>query len=273
MTDPTIKTATHASESGHWYSRDGQQILEVPRANGKGTRKATLADARKLDYAPGVTTIIGCAAKPQLTTWLQRQAILAALTLPRQPNESEPDWMRRVEIDMGEHARQAAEEGTRIHAAVQAAIQGQPVDAAYLDHVAGVQKLLPQDAGLWVAERCVVHPLGYGTKADISATNYLLDLKGKDGDQAAMDAMPTYDEHAMQLAATSEAIIATDKSGAREIHCGILFVSRTHPGAASLRWVDEQALMRGWAMFRSLLTYWQEKQGHRPWPPIDQREF
>lgn len=275
---PMLEVATkkaHTKESGHWYRRHAgishadrytyEQVATVTARDGS-QRPATLRDARKHDYAPGVTTIIGCADKPGLTNWMVDQAILAALTLPRHPAETEAEFLRRVKEDSKAQAAKAAEEGTRIHAAIQAQIQGEPVGHAYLEHVAGILDKLPKDGGPWVAERTVGHHLGFGTKADLSSDNYLIDFKGKDGDQATLDALPVYDEHCMQLAATNEALGAT--TGTYAVACGILFVSRTHPGAASMRWAfddDNKAGMRGWAMFKSLLTYWQEKAEHYPW--------
>ena len=134
MSDRTI-----VKESGHWYAKDGTQVLEVPKAKGDGWKKTTLREARTMNLAPGVTTIIKCAHAPQLDRWKQRQAIMSALTLPRTPDESEDDWLRRIEVDMGETARKAAEEGTKIHAALEAAIQGETYDSAYIPHVVGVQ--------------------------------------------------------------------------------------------------------------------------------------
>lgn len=279
MTTPTPTVASHASESGHWYSRSNmrtfQQIETVPSKSGVH-RPATLRDARKLDYAPGVTTIIGCSAKPALTNWMVNQGILAALTLPRREGESETAWLARVHEDRTAQSRAAAEEGTRIHAAVQAFVQGEPFNPAYDKHVAGVRQALGSlpTCG-WTAEACVGHFTGYGTKADLHVwdgdTLYVIDFKGKDGDQAALDAMNTYDDHAMQLAATAEAILYAQERGGYgheggvRVNAGILFVSRTDPGAASLRWVDTDTLLQGWEMFSALLSYWRAKTGHRPW--------
>ena len=71
-----IKTAD--SESGHWYAADGSPAYRITGKNGK-ERNTTVADARKLNLVPSVSGIIGVAAKPALTVWLQEQAILAAL--------------------------------------------------------------------------------------------------------------------------------------------------------------------------------------------------
>jgi len=54
-------------ESGHWYRQDGSQLLTMPKVKGDGHKRVTLREARKLgDLAPGVTTILRCAASPQL---------------------------------------------------------------------------------------------------------------------------------------------------------------------------------------------------------------
>ena len=54
-----------ASQSGHWYLPDGAPAYEIRGTNGK-VRPVTLRDARKLNLLPSVTTIMQCAAKPQL---------------------------------------------------------------------------------------------------------------------------------------------------------------------------------------------------------------
>ena len=75
-------------DSAHWYQRDGVPLHTVLSAKGE-PRPTTLRDARKLGLLPSVTNILGVIAKPGLTSWLQEQAVLAALTLPRIEGESE----------------------------------------------------------------------------------------------------------------------------------------------------------------------------------------
>jgi hypothetical protein len=154
-----VKVAKHASESsGHWWNERGELIEQVMKADGSGYTKCTLVHARKLDLAPGCTTVIKCADKPQLTLWLQRQAIISALTLPIRDNETEAQWLERVEHDMGETARKAAEAGSAIHAAVQAFVGRQFYDPIYEPHVKGatdeLQRVFGQQA--WKAEVSVV---------------------------------------------------------------------------------------------------------------------
>ena len=61
-----------ASESNHWYTRDGVPRYTVIGKNGK-ERATTLRDARTENLVPSVTTVLNVAAKPALTQWLQKQ--------------------------------------------------------------------------------------------------------------------------------------------------------------------------------------------------------
>ena len=94
------------SESSHWYTKTGDSAYQVEAKNGQ-MRATTLRDAKKLGLVPSVTTILGVAAKPALNTWLQTQVLLSALTLPREPNEPEKDWLERVMADSKAQGRQA----------------------------------------------------------------------------------------------------------------------------------------------------------------------
>jgi hypothetical protein len=265
-----VRLATHPSEAGsHWYRRDGSQVLEVPKADGSGMTPCTLRHARKLDLARGVTSYLKLVDKPGLTLWRCRQAILSALTLPRGIGEDEEKWMARVERDMEETGKQAAQKGTSIHAAIQGHIGGQPVDARMRSTVdAAMEKLAGLGDG-WRSEVGVAHPAGYGTKLDLVNDQALIDFKSKDGDQRTLDDLELYDEHEMQLVAGQTAASAGfDPEGGRLSHMpralGILFISRTHPGACSLHWMLGTRCERAWGMFTALLAYCHAKDGHRP---------
>ena len=47
-------------------------------------------------------------------------------------------------------------------------------------------------------------------------------------------------------------------------NAGIMFVSRTHPGACRMVGINNNELARGMDMFRALLDYWQKKNRYRP---------
>jgi hypothetical protein len=261
--------AERPSEGGHWYASDGTQIGEVERARGDGMRKPTLRDARKHGWGPGVTTIIGCAAAPGLNRWKQHQAALSALRIHRYVNDTEEEWLARVLEDAATIAKDAAEEGTRIHAAIERYYRGEAYDKNYRAHVIGVSTLIedhcPTANSLhpWLAEIGVAHPWGYGTKADLHSEAWVLDFKGRDGNQEKLDGMTTYESHWMQLAATRQALDLKVPTKHKK-DCAIIYVSRTHPSCCSFVKVTEEQLEQGLAMFKAQLDYWQAKNKHRP---------
>lgn len=251
----SITTYASASEGGHWYDEQGRQIAEVPSADGKRLIKPDIRHARKLQLAPGITSIIRCASRPDLELWKQRQAIQSALTLPRRSDETEADWLKRIEQDMQEHARQAAEEGTRIHAALQAWLERGEVVEEHAERVAGmVACLTALSPKPWKSETGCISRLGYGTKADLCAPGWVLDLKTKDDKD--LSEVKTYDSHWQQLWATRHALGV-------KARCGILFASRISTAVRFVEVTDDQ-LSKGEAMFRPLLAYWQAKNNHRP---------
>ena len=252
-------TKTRPSESGHWYDRDGTPRYEVIGANGK-TRPATLRDARKFGWYPGVTTIIRCAAAPNLENWKARQVLLAALTLPRRPDENDESFCERVMHDSGEEGRKAREKGTEIHAAIQGHYEGIPPCEDLLDYATGVAEVIEANfpGRIWTPEKPCAHDLGFGTKVDLSCADVVIDFKGAEFTKEEMAALRTYDEHDMQLGATRNAL---KRQGAE---CAICYVSRNVPGLARIIRVDEPELRRGWAMFKYLHGYWCEKNKYYP---------
>jgi hypothetical protein len=250
-----------ARESGHWYDRDGTPRYEV-RAKDGSMRNATLRDARKFGWYPGVTSIIKCAAAPGLETWKQNQVLLAALTLPRLEGENDESFCKRIMQDSQEVGRKARDKGTLIHAAIQGHYEGQAPDVDMLAYVQGVAECIRQNCGerKWIAEKACAHELGFGTKSDLHAFggDRFLDFKGSDFTKEEMASLKTWDEHAMQLAATRKAL------GYETGDCAIVYVSRTVPGLARLIWIDEDDLRRGWEMFCGLHAYWCAKSNYYP---------
>jgi len=99
----------------HWYRANGQACHTVLKADGKGERATTLADARKANLFPSVTSILSIKAKPALDAWKLEQAILSSLTLPRGKEETEDAFAKRITVDMQEEAERAATWGSKLH--------------------------------------------------------------------------------------------------------------------------------------------------------------
>lgn len=245
----------HAAENTHWYDRAGKPCYTIVGKNGK-ERATTLRDAREHRYVPSVTSIIRCAAAPGLEIWKQNQVLMAALTLPRRPDEPEAQWLERVVQDSKEQGRKAAERGTAIHAAIQGHYEGEPPAEEYWLHVRGTMGAVEGwlDLQPWKPERSFSHPLGYGGKCDLSCNIAVLDFKTKEF--GPDDKLKTWDEHAMQLSAYRYGLDIP------EARCAIVYVSVTHPGLVRVMEIPEDELGKGWEMFQGLLSYWQAKSGY-----------
>ena len=251
-----------SAESVHWYrAEDGAPQYTVKAKDGSD-RPTTLRDARKMDLVPSVTTVLKVAAKPGLEVWKNEQMLLAALTLPRKPEESEKEFIARIVADSKETGKQAAEAGTRIHESIEAWIEGvRPVEhediaKAFEESIFEHFKTHPMQP--WLTERAFASPLGFGGKVDLyciadehAPVGIVLDAKSKDF--GPDDKVEAYDEHLMQLAAYRHGL------GVPHARCANVFVSRSHPGLVKVVEWSEDELAKGWEMFQSLLRFWKLK--------------
>jgi len=244
------------AESGHWYTKEGTPAYTTIGKTGE--RPTTLRDARKLGLLPSVTTINGMLSKAGLDTWKQQQVLLAALTLPRIPTETEQEWLSRVMQDSKATGREAAERGTAIHAIIQGYFEQvyMPEKPPYLD---SIDKALEQAFGpqLWISEQSFGHPLGFGGKVDLMAKKmvgsdgFVVDFKTKETD---LDKVDVYFEHEMQLAAYREGL------GIPTARCAIVFVNAL-TNQVKLIEVQQDQLQKGWECFEHLLRVYQIKNG------------
>ena len=254
-------------DSAHWYRRDGAPMHTVPAARG-GERATTLRDARKLALLPSVTNILGVIAKPELTAWLQEQAVLAALTLPRLEGESEDAFAQRVVADSRSRTLSATDFGSAFHHGaerVALTLEVDPVDpiAAWLGHYrdwfqANVVRVL------WTERVLVNTGCGYAGTADLLIEHQahgltLVDLKtqglkaGANGERK-----PTaYKSWCYQLAAYR-------KSLGQPVACVNLIVdSKVASAPVEHRWSDVE-LEDGWRAFDAARTLWSIEKAFDP---------
>ena len=250
-------TATIATEAGHWYTETGEPAYTVPKAKGDGDRPTTITDARRLGLYPSFSTISKEAYKYNLEVWKIDQAIMAALTLPRNPGELEADWIKRVKFDARETGQKAADKGTAIHTAIEQVLLRQPVDPVWKAHAEEGLKAAAILVGhqTWAAEKSYCDPeLGYGGRVDLYSEGdipALVDFKSKDFTDPHKVGL--YDEHLMQLAAGRRGLRLPENT-----RCAIVFVSRLQPLSCLLE-ISKAEEKKGWEMFRNLLAYWQAK--------------
>jgi len=252
-----------SAESVHWYKAEDGAPQYTVKAKDGSDRPTTLRDARKMNLVPSVTTVLKIAAKPGLEVWKQEQMLLAALTLPRKPEETEKDFIARIVADSKETGKQAAELGTRIHESIEAWYEGVRGDIFHREIAEAFEEKVFIHFGThphqpWLTERSFSSPLGYGGKIDLyckpdqhAPTGIVLDAKSKDFDED--DKIEAYDEHLLQLAAYRHGL------GLPHARCANVFASRTKPGLIKIVEWSEEDLTRGWDMFKCLLKYWQLK--------------
>ena len=125
--------ATAKTKSSHYYLASGESC------------HGDLRSARKVGAFPSVTTILGAAgpSKQGLMNWKEEQAILSALSLPRNDGEADSDFAKRVVLDSRKEVEAAAVRGTHIHSLAEMIINGEePGDLVkgYEEHYAGLKE-------------------------------------------------------------------------------------------------------------------------------------
>ncbi len=109
--------------SAHWYNpKSAAPVFEVPKKDGKGTKKTTVKEAREMGLVPSVTTILRVLDKPELTNWRISKAIEASLELKQLPEESNEDFINRIIDKAEEQSTTAKDFGIKTHEAIEAYI-------------------------------------------------------------------------------------------------------------------------------------------------------
>lgn len=164
-----------------WYQwKDGviTPCYELPKKSGNGMKNYTLREARELKLLPSVTSVLSVIDKPELDNWRVEQAIKAALTLPRLPDEDADSFAQRVLADAEAQANKAAEFGTRIHDAI-AVLLGQQIGnykesidedlLPYLEHFDQWSEENIEE--VHAVEKCIGHPsIGVAGRMDLDCT-------------------------------------------------------------------------------------------------------
>lgn len=259
------------SEGSHWYWKHAEAAYEVPRADGKGWRPTTLADARKLNLLPSVTTILRILHKQALVDWLVEQACLAVLTAPRQPSETLDAFVERVlhtERQQDQEAQKARDLGTDIHAALECWFSGQEVPAEFRPWIEGPAREIGAGRRYVVAEKIVVGT-GYAGRVDLIQETgddwWLWDFKTTKTLPEPGEAWP---EHRLQLAAYAAAWWNAVEMGGVEawgkhIKCANCYISTVESGKFVICEHDDwQATFN--AGFRPLVEHWQWSTGYKP---------
>ena len=272
MSFPKVPTArsfdpskpAYTSSGGHWYDREGRpQYTVIAKGTGQ-PRPATLADARKHGWVPGVTTIINMESAPALTEWKVNQAIMAALTLPVIEGESLEDRKVRVLKDSIEQTETAKNTGTAIHNAIERAFLTGKVEQLPEFVQPVIDWLAKEFPGvLFEPEASFAHYRGYGCKIDLVSKDksIVLDFKTKSFRSSDPPKQFAYSQQAMQLWANARA------AGNKDAGKFNLFISTEEPGLLSPHeWPSRSKqeleafdlLLELWKIRRNYDTGWKE---------------
>lgn len=251
-----MTTAARPTEerASHWYSRDGKACYEVQRADGKGTRKTTIADARKMGLLVSPTNLLRILAKPHLDSWRIEQACLAVLTAPRKPDEPLDAFVHRVLNVEQEHNAErdaAAEIGTLIHDSVECALNDVQFDPKFKPYVDAVMAEINSLGKVKMTERilcgdghagrtdCVLESDEFITVCDFKGTNKIPDKP--------------YDEAVLQI---SSYCYSLGNTGDKRVRGAIIYIDRNNPGVVGTHIVKGEELERAYKRFRLILEYW-----------------
>ena len=243
-------------ESTHWYDSEGKPAYTIIGKNGN-ERSVNLRDARQLNLVPSVTTILGMAAKPALENWKVDQALMAALTLPRNEGESLDDFMKRAKEDSKQQAIDAAARGTSIHADIESGFSNGVETPCYLTVRAKLESYFPGED--WIAEDSFAHSDGFGGKIDLYCRQgVVVDFKSKDDLEGKDPKRLVYDEHGMQLSAYGYGL-GFDLPERLSV-----FIDRKNPEIVLVHQWDLQSHNKHLDMFLSLLNYWKLSKNYEP---------
>tara|TARA_R100001163_G_C5059464_1_gene196160 strand:- start:204 stop:1010 length:807 start_codon:yes stop_codon:yes gene_type:complete len=256
-------TDKHTSESGHWYTQEGEPMYTITGANGK-ERNTTLADARKLGLVPSVTGIIGVSAKPALERWKITEAIKSTMVLNIESDETIDEYVSRCREHSKLVGTKSAERGSEIHYEIEQGFVSGKESEPYLAIMDWLDDNYPLET--WIAEEAFCAKQGYGGKIDLySKRGIFIDFKTKDDLKGKDPKRLVYDEHGMQLSAYAQGC------GYEKAERVSIFIDREDTSLIACHiWDDTHEKHKD--MFNSLLRFWKLNKNYDPveqWTKIE----
>lgn len=242
----------------HWYTREGQPLHKVKKASGDGERSTTLRDARKLLLLPSVTTIFNIMSKSSLERWKTSKVIEACKELKQDEQESDYNFEKRVIERSNREVQEASELGSKIHEALEFALDGADYDKQYECYVKPVLEYIAT-LGLRAMEQEVVtasNEHGYAGRVDLFGFTGLndqpvvIDFKTRKTTEGK-PCVP-YEFQPMQISAYANSLFGTLDGvvGAN------IFISTTEIGRMEVVTYDSKKLKENFKAFKAMLNLW-----------------
>ena len=238
--------------SEHWYTSDGMP-----------NHDSDLRDARKKGLYPSVTSILKIQSNPGLENWKIQEAILSALTLPRNPGESDQNFASRIMTDSKSHAKDSANIGNLHHDyCEQWYNKKEPVAInGYENNCLELSRWIDTNLGKGFAEESFCNnEFGYAGKKDWfgelhSGRMAYVDYKTQGVKPGSRPVF--YDSWCQQLAAYSGGNLEAD-------HISVLI--GVHPDNQFIKvstWTQDE-VEKGWKIFQHLLAVWMLDRNYDP---------
>ena len=228
-------------------------------------KSPTLADARKLNLIPSVTTILRILDKPALNDWKVTQGVLAVMTSKQNPGEELDAFIHRVlqvERVQDQEAAGARDKGTAIHAALEAYFTGQEVHEDMRPWIGPAAEAIAARGKLVAAEKILVGD-GFAGKTDLiqesPACWWIVDYKTT----KKLPEKGAWPEAILQLAAYAKAFSRTLDTGGivptdtKPIRTANVYISTVEQGKFVV-WENDPDWQRAYnEAFRPLVSVWQ----------------
>ena len=255
---------------GHWYQPDGTPLHQVPKADGKGLRDTTLADAKKLGLLPSVTGITDIVAKPALMNWKAAQVAAAAFISPPSGEETQEYFIERVVNASHQSVAGAADLGSKVHDALEKLLTVGPASVP-ADMWAYVQPVLAwKDAAKITYDQIEIvlvnMEIGYAGRCDAlghDATGAPVIIDYKTRKTKPKQACKPYDTQGMQLAAYAVAHYGLDRL--HEVKAFNVYISTTEVGR--VEGYQHPSLLAHWEAFKASAILWGHIKGYDPRRP------
>lgn len=252
------------SQNSHWYYSDKTPCHQVPNKSKPGElRPTTLTDARKLGLLPSVTSICKLLVKPQLESWKQEQAVLAALTLPRVAGEDDQTFAKRVVEDAESIALNAAQKGTKIHNAIERYLMtGEKCVDEEVAHL--VEPFYDwSNANILDVKLCeavLISPDGYAGRLDLKADFAGLGIKYADfkSRKPTKGKIISYVDDGFQLSGYRRA------DQGFEFGCLSLLINSEEPSIPFVKEWTQEELIIGEEVFMHLFEIWKLVKNYTP---------
>lgn len=250
-----------SADSGHFYDWSGNSHHFIECKTREGTRRSTIADCRKNNWLPSVTTVLEAMAKPALTQWLINNAVDAVLTTPRMQGESLDDFKARaLAKDAQDESNKAKDLGTEIHAAIEEHLAGRLYAPQFQPYVDAAMTEIQKLGRVVASEKTLVHPMGFAGRMDCQCENHVitvLDLKSA----KKLPTKESWTEHKLQTAAYAACL---GNTGDIRIQTANIYISTTEPGKTAT-FVQED-WQEAFEVFKAVFKCWTYLNNYQPKP-------